>query len=116
VRKYKSSIPKFYQPSNRPNADVNGALEAFEALNVATINVLSTTMMAAGGLLWAFDISSLEDMRVKIRGGLGIDGVEGRESRADEEMEEWLASVLARKEQKVAAKKYVEKANKKDEE
>src|SRR5436853_1294828 len=41
VRRYKSTIPKFYQPSNRPNADVNGALEAFEALSIATVNVLS---------------------------------------------------------------------------
>ena len=28
-------------------------------------------MMVTGGLLWAFDISSLEDMRRKVRGGIG---------------------------------------------
>ena len=105
VRRYKATVPKFYQPSNRPAADVNGAMEAFDALTVATANVLSVSMMVAGGALWAFDISSLEDMRGKIRGGLGIDGSEGRESRAEQEMEEWLATVLARKEEKSKAKK-----------
>ena len=53
-------------------------MEAFDALTVATANVLSVGMMTAGGALWAFDISSLEDMRSKIRGGLGIDGSDGR--------------------------------------
>lgn len=103
VRRYTSTIPKFYQPSNRQVDGVNGAMEAFDALTVATANVLSVGMMTAGGALWAFDISSLEDMRSKIRGGLGIDGTEGRESKAEQEMEEWLATVLARKEEKAKA-------------
>lgn len=75
-------------------------MEAFEALNVATINVASVAMMVTGGLLWAFDISSLEDARVKIRGGLGVDGSGRSEAEADEEFEEWLATTLARKESK----------------
>ncbi|KAH8802794.1 hypothetical protein F5884DRAFT_756105 [Xylogone sp. PMI_703] len=105
VRRYKASIPKFYHPSNRPVGNVNGALEAFEALNIATINVLSISMMVSGGLLWAFDISSLEDMRKKIRGGLGIDGNGVSANDAEEELEEWLATVLARKEEKQKSKK-----------
>jgi hypothetical protein len=105
VRRYQSIVPKFYQQSNRPNAQVDGALEAFEALSIATVNVLSVSMMFSGGMLWAFDISSLDDMRRKIRGGLGIDGSEGRESAAEEEMEEWLATVLARKDDKEKRKK-----------
>lgn len=104
VRRYKSIIPKFYQPSNRPNADVNGAMEAFEALTIATVNVSSVGMMFTGGALWAFDISSLDDMRRKIRGSLGVEG-EGRENAAEQEMEEWLATVLARKDEKEKRKK-----------
>jgi len=100
VRRYKATVPQFYQPSNKSNGEVNGALEAVEALSVATVNVLSAGMMFTGGALWAFDISSLEDMRRKIRGGLGIDGSPGRENAAEEEMEEWLATVLARKDEK----------------
>lgn len=104
VRRYNASIPKFFQQSNRPNTDVNGAMEAFEALTIATVNVTSLGIMFTGGMLWAFDISSLEDMRRKLRGGLGIDG-EGRENAAEEEMEEWLATVLVRKDEKERQKK-----------
>lgn len=82
---------------------MNGAVEAFEALNLATVNVMSFAMMFGGGLLWALDISSLDDLRRKVRGGRGVDGSgSGRSEReAEEEMEEWLATVLARKEEKV---------------
>lgn len=79
------------------NNDINGAMEAFEALNIATINVLSVGMMSAGGLLWAFDISSLDDMRRKVRTNMGVDSIRVDED-AEEEIEEWFASVLARKE------------------
>ncbi|KAI9767353.1 MAG: hypothetical protein M1840_005762 [Geoglossum simile] len=99
VRRYKSSIPAFYQPNNQPNS-VNGAIEAFEALNIATANVASFTMMATGGMLYAFDISSLADLRRKVRGGLGVDGTGRTEKDGEEEFEEWLASVLARKGEK----------------
>ncbi|KAI9668349.1 MAG: hypothetical protein M1829_005553 [Trizodia sp. TS-e1964] len=98
VRRYRSAIPAFYQPSNRPSGPVNGAMEAFEALNIATANVASVGIMAAGGLLYAFDIVSLEDLRGRVRVGMGVEGAEA--SRAEEEFEEWLASVLARKERR----------------
>jgi hypothetical protein len=101
VRRYKASIPAFYQPNHQPNK-VSGAMEAFEALNIATINVTSLAIMAAGGLFYAFDISSLADLRSKVRGGFGWDGTE---KDAEEEFEEWLASVLARKSEKEAQEK-----------
>jgi hypothetical protein len=97
VRRYKATIPKFYQPSNRPNVQVNGAMEAFEALNIATVNVLSVGMMVTGGMLWAFDISSLKDLRSKVRTNLGVDPIR-TDQDAEEEIEEFFASVLARKE------------------
>lgn len=97
TRRYKATIPKFYAPSNRANHDVNGAMEAFEALNIATINVISGGMMFAGGTLWAFDIASVEDMRRKVRTNLGVD-VLRTDQDAEEEIEEWFATVLARKE------------------
>lgn len=79
-------------------------MEAFEALNIATINVTGFAMMITGGCLWAFDISSMGDLRRRIRGGLGVDGTGRSEVDAEEEMEEWLATVLARKEEKVKRK------------
>jgi len=94
-------MPSFYHPSNAPpKTPVNGALEAFEALNVATINVTSFMMMMAGGVLWAFDISSLEELRRKVRGGLGVDGTGRSEGNVEEEWEEWLATVVERRREK----------------
>jgi len=97
VRKYKSLMPKFYQPSNRPPSNINGAMEAFEALNIATINVFSVGMMLTGGLLYAFDISSLDDMRRNVRSRIGVD-VSRTDQDEEEEIEEWFATVLERKE------------------
>ena len=74
-------------------------MEAFEALNIATINVLSVGMLVSGGLLWAFDIASLEDMRRKVRTGLGVDASR-TDQDAEEEIEEWFATVLRRKDMK----------------
>ncbi|MCJ1462087.1 hypothetical protein MMC07_000687 [Pseudocyphellaria aurata] len=100
VRRYKASIPRYFQQSNRPSREFNGGMEAFEALNIATINVASIAMMLTGGLLWAFDISSIDEARFRIRSRLGIDGSERGVAEAEEEFEEWLATTLARKENK----------------
>jgi len=67
---------------------------------MATINVFSVGMMLSGGLLWAFDIGSVEDMRGKVRTNMGLDAVR-TDQDAEEEIEEFIASVLARKEFKV---------------
>lgn len=96
VRKYKATFPKFYQPSNRPAGEVNGAMEALEALNIATINVFSVSMMVTGGLLYAFDISSLDDMKRNVRRKIGVD-VDRTDQDVEEEIEEWFATVLERK-------------------
>ncbi|RMD40958.1 hypothetical protein DV735_g4168, partial [Chaetothyriales sp. CBS 134920] len=86
------------------NSNVSGAREALEALHLATLNVVSFAMMATGGALWYLDINSLADARKMIRGGLGVDGTGRTEKEAEEEFEEWMASTLARKEHKNAAK------------
>ena len=75
-------------------------MEAVEALNIATVNVLSVAMMSTGGLLWYFNINSMDDARRKLRGGLGVDGSGRDETQAEEEFEEWMATVLSRKEAK----------------
>jgi hypothetical protein len=71
-------------------------MEAFEALNIATINVLSLGMMTIGGLLYAFDISSVDDMRRNVRTRLGVDGVQ-TDQEAEEEIEGLFASILSNK-------------------
>lgn len=100
VKRYKMSIPKFYNPSNGIKGnEVNGAMEAFEALNIATINVASVAMLCTGGMLWAFDISSVDDLRRDLRKRLGVDQ-NRTDQDVEEEIEEWFATVLERKDKK----------------
>ena len=76
------------------------AILAVEALSLATINVFSWAMLFTGGALWYLDVQSLGDLRRMIRGGLGVDGTGRSEQEAEEEVEEWIVGVLARKEDK----------------
>ncbi|KIX06210.1 uncharacterized protein Z518_04185 [Rhinocladiella mackenziei CBS 650.93] len=104
ARKRLAANPAFYAHSPGHQAEqarqVSGPMEAFEALNIATINVLSLAMMATGGTLWYLDINSMADARMMLRGGLGVDGTGKSEKEAEEEFEEWMGTVLARKEAK----------------
>ncbi|RKF71784.1 hypothetical protein GcM1_250200 [Golovinomyces cichoracearum] len=97
MRRYSREIPKFFQPSFSTINKVNGAMDALEALNLATVNVVSLALMTAGGMSWALDISSTDDMKRKFH----VDSIEGKglnEEYSDEAIEEWLASILMRKE------------------
>ena len=108
ARKRLQAHPAFYTdaPANvaRQAAKTSGAMEALEALNIATINVLSVALMAGGGAMWYLDINSMADARRMLRGGLGVDGTGRDESQAEEEFEEWMATVLARRDSKEKTK------------
>ena len=77
-----------------------GPILALEALSLATINVFSWAMVLTGLTLWSFDIQGLDDLRRKVRGGLGVDGTGRSENEVEEELEEWVVGVLARQEGK----------------
>jgi hypothetical protein len=95
------AMPPFYTGSayhHQPR--VNGAIEAVEALNLATINVVSLAMVAVGGTMYALDVNSIDDVRRLVRGGAGVDGTGRTEGDLEQELEEWVASVLDRKERR----------------
>jgi len=104
ARKRLATNPAFYANAPAHQAEqaknVSGAMEAMEALSIATVNVLSVSMMATGGAMWYLDINNMADARRVLRGGLGVDGTGKSEKDAEEEFEEWMATVLARKEEK----------------
>ena len=108
ARKRLQAHPAFYTdgPANvaRQAVKTSGAMEALEALNIATINVLSVALMAGGGAMWYLDINSMADARRLLRGGLGVDGTGRDETQAEEEFEEWMATVLARRDSKEKTK------------
>ena len=91
--------PKLFAPSNVPPR-VPGPREALEALNLASLHVASWAILCTGGVLFAFDIGSLNEMRTMVRGGLGVDGSGRSEQEVEEEWEEWLAGVVERRRKK----------------
>jgi len=54
-------------------------------------------MMMGGGLLWAFDITGLDEMRRRLRSGkhMGGDGKWEKDTE-EEELEQWLAGILGK--------------------
>jgi hypothetical protein len=78
VRK-RPPIPTTFTPSNAPVPKGEGGLDAIEALGLATMNT-----------------GDIEDLRDKVRKGVGFD-VYGGETDADKEIEGWVAEILARK-------------------
>ncbi|KAI8627844.1 hypothetical protein F5Y19DRAFT_156972 [Xylariaceae sp. FL1651] len=103
ARKVVATVPKFYNPSNRPVNKISSdsSLIALEALNLATLNVIGFAIMMTGGISWAFDISNIEDLRRMARKHIGPPG--GRtDEEAEQEIEEWIAKVMLRKEKKEA--------------
>ena len=98
-RKQLQDLPKKFTPSNSSPTNVDGGLEAFEALYLATLNVGSFFMLGIGAAMKYFDIADIEDLRQAVRRGTGNDTNAG-ESDADREIEEWIAKLLSRKDGK----------------
>ncbi|KAF8243276.1 hypothetical protein K440DRAFT_664224 [Wilcoxina mikolae CBS 423.85] len=110
ARRIKATIPPYYHPNNQaPTNPPSGALDAVEALQLATLNVFSFAMLLVGGGAFAMDVSSLEELRAKFKASEMGEEWEGQNKAAEEEWEEWAVSVLARKELKDRAKAEAEK-------
>lgn len=109
VSKFKATYPAFYRFNNAPPTapPPNAAKEAFEALGLATLNTFAFGMMLMGGAMVATDISTLAELKQKFKDAIG----EHKED--DEEMEEWMVSILARNEMKEKAKRIAEESDKK---
>ncbi|KAF2192603.1 hypothetical protein K469DRAFT_553199 [Zopfia rhizophila CBS 207.26] len=105
-RRHLRIAPKFYQPNTNPHEHFSPFMDAMQALNVATLNVFSVGIMAAGGTLWAFDISSLDEMQAALRSRLGYENFDqpnqNGEHAADNSLETTILS--KRKEGTGAAK------------
>ncbi|KAJ5220262.1 hypothetical protein N7468_009466 [Penicillium chermesinum] len=102
-KKLIACIPPYYSSSVYFQPKVNGAAEAFEALNLATINVLSFGMMSTGAVMYALDINTLEDARRVMRAAMD-GGASTERSKTDEELEkdvtEWVSNVMGGRFQK----------------
>ncbi|KAL2114776.1 hypothetical protein VUR80DRAFT_86 [Thermomyces stellatus] len=108
ARKTIASAPKTFQPNVRQPARAGGSLQggstepkpqasvdAFEALGLATLNVISFGIFAAGGVAFAFDLSSVDDLRQYARRKMYGPSGEPDED-AEKELAEWVAGVLGK--------------------
>jgi hypothetical protein len=84
-----------------PERQVNGALEALEALGVATVTAVSWTAMLTGGLLWALDVNGLVELRGRVRGRLGLE--DGVQDEAQREVDAFVGAVKPWGKKKAAA-------------
>ncbi|KAI5309662.1 hypothetical protein KEM55_002711 [Ascosphaera atra] len=105
ARQRAAVVPPFYTTSIYHKPQFNGAKEAFEAFNVATVNVLSLGMLGLGGVMYAMDINSMEDARRVIRGGLGTKNIPRTDEEVEEELQIWLANVLKKQQDRLQKKK-----------
>ncbi|KAL2017035.1 hypothetical protein VTK56DRAFT_2647 [Thermocarpiscus australiensis] len=94
---------KFYQPNHlrgltqKDPPRSEGAVVAAEALVLATLNTMSFGIMAAGGLSWAFDISSVDDLRRMAQ--RSIEEASGNlDENEEREVAEWITKTLGIKE------------------
>lgn len=104
IRKYHAVTPKFFTNSQHSSNTVNGAVEAFEALTIATSYVFSGAFMFVGGALWACDVSTVEELRTMLRKQMGVEVQPGGDAETDKQIEEWMVGILAKKEMKEMAK------------
>ncbi|KAK6353306.1 hypothetical protein TWF696_005278 [Orbilia brochopaga] len=99
-RRALATIPKYYTPNTRSSElTFNGGADAFEALNIASLGVMSVGMITVGAAMYMFDVVNVEETRRLVRSRYGWEGRK-TESEVEEELEEWIATVLARKDRK----------------
>lgn len=85
---------------------------AFEALQLATLNVMSAAIMVAGGVAWALDISTIDDLRARARRSIDEAADMGLDPEAEKQVAEWMAKTLGLD---VDAEKQKEEAEAKEE-
>jgi len=98
LRMRKTSYPHFYwsnrTPASRMDTSDRG-LVAVQALGLATLNVTGFGIMLIGGIGWAFDLSSIEELRHRTRKALTRPGNFSTEDekKVEAEMEKILDAV-----------------------
>lgn len=111
LRRRLATVPTFYHPSNRPPVEQgSSATDAVEALQLATLSVMSAAMIMVGGGAFALDVSSVEELRGRFRKSQQGAEWKKQEREMEEEFEEWVVDVLARKEMKDQAKRRAQEA------
>lgn len=92
-------------PKDAPaDPDGSGSLVAFEALGLATMNVVAFALLLTGSIAYAFDLSSVDDLRAYARRRFGLTGGAPADvASAEQALEEWIAETLERRRRREGA-------------
>ncbi|KAL2255532.1 hypothetical protein VTK26DRAFT_3179 [Humicola hyalothermophila] len=92
---------KFFQPNSWKAAGPEGGapprkdpMVAIEALNLATLNTLSFFVMVAGGVSWALNISSVDDLKRITRRSIMRSAAGASDVEAEKQVIEWVAKTF----------------------
>lgn len=107
-RRYVSITPKYYTHNSHQKLNFNGGQDAFEALSIATMGVMSIGMIVMGGSMFALDVVNVEELRDLSRIKFGGEDRKS-DQEVEEELEEWVATILSRKDQKDKGKQNTSK-------
>lgn len=94
LRRRFDTLPPFHT-SNRYTKPFDGSDRvslATQALGLATLNVMSFGIMLTGGISWAFDLCSVEELRQRTQAVLQRPG--NVDPEAEKEMEDMMRSLL----------------------
>ena len=108
LRKRSAAYPSTFTPSHmhiepppgplQQMSKVEGTVMAIEALGLATLNVCAFFMAGVGGAMMWFDIAELEDLRGKVREGVGSGGEVDEET--EKAVEGWIAGAFGHEQDK----------------
>jgi len=76
---------------------------------------MSFAMILVGGGAFALDVSSIEEVKTRMRGTEKGEEWKKMEKQVEEEFEEWVVNVLARKEKKEEVRKMVQREREEEE-
>lgn len=89
TRRINWARPTYFRHNNmHPETPIDGGLEALEAMSVATVNVFSWSILLAGGMMWATDTASVQEVRDRLRVRLGVS--EEEQKGGQEVVGEWI--------------------------
>ncbi|KAF1913619.1 hypothetical protein BDU57DRAFT_520558 [Ampelomyces quisqualis] len=85
-------MPRFYEPNTNPHEFFSPFSDAIQALNLATMNCASVSIMAVGGAMWTFDIANLKEAQASLRRRLNYDSIYKSEDEIPRNLSELIAA------------------------
>lgn len=98
IRRLRESRPKFYVSNRHIPKDLGDdkQLLALHAFSLATLNVMSFGVMLVGGISWAFNLSSVEELRQRTKESLQRQSIVPRNPEDEKMLEEMMDDLLSK--------------------